>query len=170
MPATERLSGTPAWSSDIVDAQTEPMDGEPLEGPSPRRADGSRRGTPGGPPAPAAARAASAPWPDLGALAAHPTVSRWDVTGGEVRTCACSGALSPGERVWEAYFAAREVSMFAACDTRIWSRRLPRTATRGGMRPAGSRRHSACSGRRWRGRQGAPESMRTCRAQDALTT
>src|SRR5689334_19350248 len=31
MPATEARSGTPAWSSDIVDAQTEPIDVEPLE-------------------------------------------------------------------------------------------------------------------------------------------
>src|SRR4029453_1226220 len=31
MPATESLSGTPADSSDIVDAQTEPIEVEPLE-------------------------------------------------------------------------------------------------------------------------------------------
>ena len=31
MPATGAFSGTPAFSSDIVDAQTEPIDVEPLE-------------------------------------------------------------------------------------------------------------------------------------------
>ena len=31
MPATMSFSGTPASSSDIVDAQTEPIDVEPLE-------------------------------------------------------------------------------------------------------------------------------------------
>ena len=31
MPATGAFSGTPALSSDIVDAQTEPIDVEPLE-------------------------------------------------------------------------------------------------------------------------------------------
>ena len=31
MPATGAFSGTPALSSDIVEAQTEPIDVEPLE-------------------------------------------------------------------------------------------------------------------------------------------
>ena len=31
MPATGAFSGTPAWSSDIVEAQTEPIEVEPLE-------------------------------------------------------------------------------------------------------------------------------------------
>ena len=31
MPATGALSGTPAWSSDSVEAQTEPIEVEPLE-------------------------------------------------------------------------------------------------------------------------------------------
>ncbi len=31
MPATGARSGTPAFSSDIVEAQTEPIDVEPLE-------------------------------------------------------------------------------------------------------------------------------------------
>ncbi len=31
MPATGARSGTPAWSSDIVEAQTEPIEVEPLE-------------------------------------------------------------------------------------------------------------------------------------------
>lgn len=31
IPATAALRGTPAFSSDMVEAQTEPMDVEPLE-------------------------------------------------------------------------------------------------------------------------------------------
>ena len=31
MPATGARSGTPAWSSDRVDAQTEPIEEEPLD-------------------------------------------------------------------------------------------------------------------------------------------
>lgn len=31
IPATAALSGTPAFSSDMVEAQTEPIDVEPLE-------------------------------------------------------------------------------------------------------------------------------------------
>ncbi len=31
IPATGAFSGTPAFSSDMVEAQTEPMDVEPLE-------------------------------------------------------------------------------------------------------------------------------------------
>ena len=31
MPATGARRGTPAWSSDIVEAQTEPIEVEPLE-------------------------------------------------------------------------------------------------------------------------------------------
>ncbi len=31
MPATGALSGTPAFSSDMVEAHTEPMDVDPLE-------------------------------------------------------------------------------------------------------------------------------------------
>ena len=63
MPATGAFSGTPALSSDIVDAQTEPIDVEPLE-PSAsdtcRMAYGnsSRVGSTG-----SSARSASAPWP-----------------------------------------------------------------------------------------------------------
>lgn len=63
MPATGALSGTPAFSSDMVEAQTEPMDVEPLE---PRASDtwriaygnSSRVGSTG-----TMARSASAPWP-----------------------------------------------------------------------------------------------------------
>ena len=63
MPATDALSGTPASSSDIVDAQTEPIDVEPLE---PSASDtcriaygnSSRVGSTG-----TSARSASAPWP-----------------------------------------------------------------------------------------------------------
>ena len=63
MPATGAFSGTPAFSSDIVDAQTEPIEVEPLE-PSAsdtcRMAYGnsSRLGSTG-----MRARSASAPWP-----------------------------------------------------------------------------------------------------------
>ena len=63
MPATGALSGTPALSSDIVLAQTEPIDVEPLE---PSASDtwriaygnSSRLGSTG-----SSARSASAPWP-----------------------------------------------------------------------------------------------------------
>ena len=63
MPATGAFSGTPALSSDIVDAQTEPIDVEPL---LPSASDtcriaygkSSRVGSTG-----SSARSASAPWP-----------------------------------------------------------------------------------------------------------
>ncbi len=63
IPATGALRGTPAFSSDMVEAQTEPMDVEPLE---PRASDtwriaygnSSRVGRTG-----TMARSASAPWP-----------------------------------------------------------------------------------------------------------
>ena len=63
MPATGARSGTPALSSAIVDAQTEPIDVEPLE---PSASDtwriaygnSSRVGSTG-----ISARPASAPWP-----------------------------------------------------------------------------------------------------------
>ncbi len=63
MPATGAFSGTPALSSDIVDAQTEPIEVEPLE---PRASEtwriaygnSSRVGRTG-----TRARSASAPWP-----------------------------------------------------------------------------------------------------------
>ena len=63
MPATGAFSGTPALSSDIVEAQTEPIEVEPLE---PRASDtwriaygkSSRLGRTG-----MSARSARAPWP-----------------------------------------------------------------------------------------------------------
>jgi len=63
MPATGALSGTPALSSDSVEAQTEPMDVEPFElsaSDTWRIAYGnsSRLGSTG-----ISARSASAPWP-----------------------------------------------------------------------------------------------------------
>ena len=63
MPATGAFSGTPAFSSDSVDAQTEPIDVEPLElsaSDTCRIAYGnsSRVGSTG-----RIARSASAPWP-----------------------------------------------------------------------------------------------------------
>src|ERR1700710_1256793 len=63
MPATGARSGTPALSSDIVDAQTEPIDVEPFE-PSASETwriaygNSSRFGRTG-----IRARSASAPWP-----------------------------------------------------------------------------------------------------------
>ena len=63
MPATGAFSGTPALSSDSVDAQTEPIDVEPLE-PSASETcriaygNSSRLGSTG-----SSARSASAPWP-----------------------------------------------------------------------------------------------------------
>ncbi len=63
MPATGARSGTPAFSSDIVEAQTEPMEVEPLE-PSASETwriaygNSSRVGSTG-----TSARSASAPWP-----------------------------------------------------------------------------------------------------------
>ena len=63
MPATGAFSGTPAASSDIVDAQTEPIEVEPLE-PSASETcriaygNSSRAGSTG-----IRARSASAPWP-----------------------------------------------------------------------------------------------------------
>ena len=63
MPATGARRGTPALSSDSVDAQTEPIDVEPLE-PSASETcriaygNSSRLGSTG-----TSARSASAPWP-----------------------------------------------------------------------------------------------------------
>jgi len=63
MPATGALRGTPALSSDMVEAQTEPIDVEPLElsaSETCRMAYGksARLGSTG-----SSARSASAPWP-----------------------------------------------------------------------------------------------------------
>ena len=63
IPATDAFSGTPAFSSDIVDAHTEPIDVEPFD---PRASEtwriaygnSSRVGRTG-----TNARSASAPWP-----------------------------------------------------------------------------------------------------------
>ena len=63
MPATMSFSGTPASSSDIVDAQTEPIEVEPLDPMASETwriayGNSSRVGSTG-----TSARSASAPWP-----------------------------------------------------------------------------------------------------------
>src|SRR4051794_25950710 len=96
MPATAARSGTPAWSSDRVEAQTEPIDVEPLEpiaSDSWRMAYGnsSRDGITG-----SSARRASAPWPTSRRLG-EPTRPVSPVeNGGETYLCMEQGGLFRG--------------------------------------------------------------------------
>ena len=117
MPATGALSGTPALSSDIVDAQTEPIEVEPLE---PSASDtcriaygNSSRGRQHRHQRPLGERAVA----DLAPLrrADRGRSHRWSTAGS--CSCACSACGSPGDSVSS---CCSMRSMFSVVTPRIW--------------------------------------------------